>query len=274
MHRVIQHRRQRVARAREQVLADDHQRDTGRAQVLLRAGVDQRVTSDTSIGRLKMSDDVSLTSGTSPTSGSVCHSVPSIVLFDVMWTYAAPGVSLSSDRCGNARVVVGLGGRRDVHVPTFFASFIALSAHVAGDRCSRRSRPARAGSSAPSRTAGWRRPAGTAPCNSPACGQRADVGSRPPLSRSSNVFDRWLISITDMPTPGSATSRAAPLRAPGAADGRTGGKIEDANVASVDRPRGPALRGMLQPRRLCGFRSMCTAIRPAALARTTWTSAA
>ena len=40
----------------------------------------------TSIGRLNMSDEVSLTSGAPPTSGSVFHSVPSIVLFDVMWT--------------------------------------------------------------------------------------------------------------------------------------------------------------------------------------------
>ena len=34
------------------------------AEVLLRAGVDQRVASTTSIGRLKMSDEVSATSGT------------------------------------------------------------------------------------------------------------------------------------------------------------------------------------------------------------------
>ena len=44
-----------------------------------------------SIGRQKMSDEASLTSGASPTSGSACHWVPSIVLFDVMCTYAAPG---------------------------------------------------------------------------------------------------------------------------------------------------------------------------------------
>ena len=43
-----------------------------------------------------MSDEVSLTSGTSPTSGSVLYSVPSMVLFEVMCTYAAPGVSFSS----------------------------------------------------------------------------------------------------------------------------------------------------------------------------------
>jgi len=39
-----------------------------------------------SIGRLKMSEEASATSGTSPTPGSVCHSVPSIVLFEVMCT--------------------------------------------------------------------------------------------------------------------------------------------------------------------------------------------
>ncbi len=39
-----------------------------------------------SIGRLKMSDDASLTSGASPAAGRRCHWVPSIVLFEVMWT--------------------------------------------------------------------------------------------------------------------------------------------------------------------------------------------
>ena len=47
-----------------------------------------------------MSDEVSLTSGAPPVSGNVFHSVPSIVLFDVMWTYAAPGVSVISDGDG------------------------------------------------------------------------------------------------------------------------------------------------------------------------------
>ena len=54
----------------------------------------------TSMGRLNMSDEVSLTSGTSPTLGSALYSVPSMVLFDVMCTYAAPGVSFSSDCVG------------------------------------------------------------------------------------------------------------------------------------------------------------------------------
>ena len=61
-----------------------------------------------------MSDEVSLTSGTSPTSGSCLYSVPSIVLFEVMWTYAAPGVSFSSACARNARVVLAFGRRRDV----------------------------------------------------------------------------------------------------------------------------------------------------------------
>jgi len=47
-----------------------------------------------------MSDEVSLTSGTSPTSGSVFHSVPYIVLFDVMCTYAAAGVNTISSARG------------------------------------------------------------------------------------------------------------------------------------------------------------------------------
>ena len=49
------------------------------------------------MGPLNMSEDVSLTSGASPTSGSRLYSVPSMVLFDVMWTYAASADSWSSD---------------------------------------------------------------------------------------------------------------------------------------------------------------------------------
>ena len=62
VHRVVQHRVQRLGRAREQVLADDHERHARRPEVLLRAGVDEPVL-ETSIGRLKMSDEASLTSG-------------------------------------------------------------------------------------------------------------------------------------------------------------------------------------------------------------------
>ena len=54
-----------------------------------------------SIGRLNMSDEVSLTSGTSATSGNSRYSVPSMVLFDVMCTYAAPGVSFNSSCRGS-----------------------------------------------------------------------------------------------------------------------------------------------------------------------------
>ena len=50
-----------------------------------------------------MSDDASHTSGASPVSGNACHSVPYRVLFDVMWTYAAPGVSAISDDTGSRR---------------------------------------------------------------------------------------------------------------------------------------------------------------------------
>jgi hypothetical protein len=38
------------------------------------------------MGRLNMSEEVSLTSGRPPTSGRSLNCVPSIVLFDVMWT--------------------------------------------------------------------------------------------------------------------------------------------------------------------------------------------
>jgi hypothetical protein len=47
-----------------------------------------------------MSDDESFTRGTDPVDGSVFHSVPSIVLFEVMWTYAAAFVNVISDGDG------------------------------------------------------------------------------------------------------------------------------------------------------------------------------
>jgi hypothetical protein len=56
-----------------------------------------------SIGRQNRSDEASLTSGASPTSGSVCHCVPSMVLFDVMCAYAALAVNDSS-ACVGMRV--------------------------------------------------------------------------------------------------------------------------------------------------------------------------
>ena len=41
LHLVIQHRRQIAVRPWQQILADDHQRDAGRTEILLRAGVDE-----------------------------------------------------------------------------------------------------------------------------------------------------------------------------------------------------------------------------------------
>ena len=76
-----------------------------------------------------MSDEVSLTSGASPTSGSIFHSVPSIVLFDVMWTYAAPRVSFNSDCAGMREYLSAAVVAATLTEPTFFASLIAFSAH-------------------------------------------------------------------------------------------------------------------------------------------------
>ena len=46
VHAVVQHRRQRRRRSLDHVVADDHQRDSGRREVLLRSGVNQRVLRD------------------------------------------------------------------------------------------------------------------------------------------------------------------------------------------------------------------------------------
>ena len=73
-----------------------------------------------------MSDEVSLTSGTSPTSGSVFHSVPYIVLFDVMCTYAAPGVSSISLGAGIRVNCSAFVVAATCTFPTFLASFDGL----------------------------------------------------------------------------------------------------------------------------------------------------
>ena len=70
-----------------------------------------------SIGPLKMSDEASLTSGASPDAGSRCHWVPSIVLFEVMWTYAAPGVNSHSASVGIRSNGAPSGQARHVDVP-------------------------------------------------------------------------------------------------------------------------------------------------------------
>ena len=82
-----------------------------------------------SIGREKMSDDASQTSGAPPTSGSALPFRAMIVLFDVMCTYAAPGVSFSSCCRRNAlEVAVSSVVAATLVAPTFFASFSAFFA--------------------------------------------------------------------------------------------------------------------------------------------------
>ena len=53
-----------------QILAHDHHAQPGRADVLLRAGIDQAELRPTSIGRDRMVEDMSATSGTAPTRGT------------------------------------------------------------------------------------------------------------------------------------------------------------------------------------------------------------
>ncbi len=77
-----------------------------------------------------MSDEASLMSGASPTFGSRCHCVPSIVLFEVMCTYAAPGVRAISESSGMRLKLSASEVAAIFTVPTFFASFAALSVHV------------------------------------------------------------------------------------------------------------------------------------------------
>jgi hypothetical protein len=62
-HRIVHDGRDGQRRHAEQVAVDDDQRDAGRADVLLRAGVDQANFS-TLTGRDRMCDDMSATSGT------------------------------------------------------------------------------------------------------------------------------------------------------------------------------------------------------------------
>jgi hypothetical protein len=52
-----------------------------------------------------------------------------------------------------------------------------------------------------------------------------------PFSRSSNAFDRWLISITDMPTPGSESMSRWACSSTGT--GRTAGPAEKLKIRAV-----------------------------------------
>src|SRR5205814_8902917 len=83
----------------------------------------------TSIGRLNMSDEVSLTSGAPPASGRSRIWVPSIVLFDVMWTYAAPVLSFNSDCAGTAEYPSPFVAAALWTVPTRVGLFVAVSGH-------------------------------------------------------------------------------------------------------------------------------------------------
>ena len=81
-----------------------------------------------SIGRLNMSDEVSATSGASPTAGSAFHSVPNSVLLVVKWTYAAPGVNVSSSCRGIRAKFSASVDPAMCTVPTRVASFTAFCA--------------------------------------------------------------------------------------------------------------------------------------------------
>ena len=124
---VVEHRRQVLRRAREQVVAQDDERHAGRAEVLLRAGVDQRRSVRTSIGRLKMSDEASQTSGTAPASGSRGHSrsVDRVVRREV--DVGGAGIERAAPRLRDlARSSPSRSRRRSWTVPTFWASLTAF----------------------------------------------------------------------------------------------------------------------------------------------------
>ena len=83
---------------------------------------------DTSIGRLRMSDEASTTSGRSPVSGVTGHCVPAIVLFDVTWTYAARGEKSIPPGAGTRRNPSGSVVAATRTAPNFSASLAACAA--------------------------------------------------------------------------------------------------------------------------------------------------
>ena len=148
-----------------------------------------------------MSDEVSATSGTSPTAGSCFHSRAEerVVGGEVHVGRVWRELQLRLSR--QPREVLRFGGGRHIHLADALRLLERLLRPAAGDDVIRGRCPARAGSSAPWRTAATPRPGETALCASRArC--RACAAASVSARIASNVFERWLISRIDMPDAG------------------------------------------------------------------------
>ena len=180
MHAVIQHRRQRLVAGGtgDEVLADDDERDARGSDVLLRAGVDEAVLRDVD----RAAEDVGRVVADQRHVADVGQRAVFRALDRVVRGHVHVGRARRELQLGllrQARVVLALRGRRHVDgadLLRFLDRLVGPGAAVdVVGRLARR----RAGSSAPSRTAGWRRPAGTAPCSSTGCSPACGCPLRP-----------------------------------------------------------------------------------------------
>ena len=196
------------ARATEQIFAHDHEREAGRTDVLLRAGVDQAELRHVDRPRQDRRGHV----GDQRHGAGVRHEMKldaaDRLVRRVVQVRGVRRALPARDRRNRRVRLAGIGG--DVHAAR--SASLRRSPSSTTRRCSRSRRRSRAssGSAARPRTARWRRPAGTAPCSSSAPPAARADRPRPARRSTTNALPRWLISITDMPVPcqSSSSSRA------------------------------------------------------------------
>ena len=187
----------------------DDEREAGRREVLLRAGIDERELRDVDRSaehvRRRVGDERHGTDGRHVLElGAEDRVVRRVV--------HVGGIRIERQLLlpRDAREVLGLGRRRNLDAADALRFLDRFLRPRAGDDVVGRSPARAAGSSAPSRTGGWRRPAETARDSRPECRRGCAESASQPSMMSSNGFERWLISRIDMPTPGSESrSRCA-----------------------------------------------------------------
>ena len=181
VHGVVEHRRQRGrprARAFQQVVPDDDDGEAGGPHVLLRAGVDEPMARDIDRPAEHVRRDVA----DQRDIAGLRQLLPLRAFDRVVRRHVHVGGAGGERQLrgsGNAGVFVGLRRAGDVDLadfPRLVHGFPGPGTRV--DVVGRRSGPT-AGSSAPSRTAGWRRPAETGRGSCRGCRQARACRLRP-----------------------------------------------------------------------------------------------
>ena len=217
-------------------------RQPGRADVLLRAGVDQAVARDVDRPRQDVRRHVGDQRHVAGVGRPVVlDAADRLVRADV--DVGGVGVELPLALRRDRREAVRLAARRDVDRAVVLRLGDRVLRPFAGVDVVGARRSRAAGSSARSRSGRSRRPAGTAPCSSSGIASSSRRAASASASIAMNSLPRWLISITDMPLPCQSSISSAAWRSTGS--GRAAGpglKLNGRVMARLSSARGARAR--------------------------------